>query len=224
MNDRRRLSLPASRLALSTLTAVRLALIPILAVSFMANSLVMTVALLTFMFADLFDGMLARQFGADGPRRRAEDSIVDRLAIDACLVGAAVTGAIPVVLVCAFLARDLYCAALCAQMMREREVAIKADLAYRGLNCAMAGWAIAAPFLSSTGRLASAGALFGVSIGVAVDLSRSVRLVRRAPAAVRDCVISATALRRGDVHWHDTSARPAPGYLASTPMAHVPTS
>jgi phosphatidylglycerophosphate synthase len=192
------------------ITVGRLALIPVIALSFMASPLITSVGLLAFMFSDLFDGILARSTGDDGPRRRAVDSIVDRVAIDACLVAAAVTGAMPPLLVCAFLARDLYCAVLCAGMMRERWVAIKADLLYRGLNCGIAAWALAAPFLSSGGRLASALLLFAVSLVAAADLTRSVRLVRRAPATVRDRVIAAADLRHHRIDWRASARSSSP--------------
>lgn len=195
--------------ALTVLTLGRVALVPLVALTFMAAPAVTTVALLAFMFADLYDGVLARRLGVDGPRRRAVDSAVDRVAIDACLVAAAVTGAMPVLLVCAFLLRDLYCAAICAGMMREREVAIKADLVYRGLNCLLAAWAMAAPLLSASGRLGTALVLFAASLLVAADLTRSVRLVRRAPALVENRVVSATRLRSRQVDWEAAIQRPS---------------
>jgi phosphatidylglycerophosphate synthase len=202
---------PVEEYLLQAMTVGRIALIPVIAISFMAAPAVTSVALILFMFADLFDGIVARRRGDDGPRRRAVDSTIDRVAIDACFVAAAVTGAMPLLLVCAFLARDLYCGAICALMMAERRVAIKADLLYRGLNCVLAGWALAAPFLSANGRLAGALALFAASLLVAADLTASVRKVRRAPAVVRDKVISATALRRGLVEWEPGPERPGAG-------------
>jgi phosphatidylglycerophosphate synthase len=186
---------------LTGITVGRIALIPVIAVSFMASPAITSVSLLAFMFADLFDGILARSAGNDGPRRRAVDSTVDRIAIDTCLVAAAVAGAMPLLLVCAFLARDIYCAVLCARMMSERWVAIKADLLYRSLNCGIAGWALAAPFLSTGGRQAGAMVLLAVSLVVAADLTRSVRLVRQAPLAVCDRVIAAADLRHYRADW-----------------------
>lgn len=190
---------------LQALTVGRIALIPVIALSFMATPAVTSVSLILFMFADLFDGILARRAGGDGPSRRAVDSTIDRLAIDACFVAAAVTGVMPVVLVCGFLARDLYCAIICALMMAERRVAIKADLLYRGLNCGLAGWALAAPFLSAGALLTGAVVLFAASVVVAGDLTRSVRLVRRAPTVVRSRVVDATDLRHGRVEWGSVS-------------------
>jgi phosphatidylglycerophosphate synthase len=194
---------------LTALTIGRLALVPVIAISFMASPLLTVAALLLFMVADLYDGILARRLGGDGPRRRAVDSIVDRVAIDACLVAAAVAGAMPIALVCAFLLRDLYCAVICVRMMRERSVAIKTDLLYRGLSCLFAGWAMAAPFLSAEGRLYSALALLVASLVVAGDLTRAVGLVRRAPATVRGRVIPAAALRRSQADW-GAASRPSP--------------
>jgi phosphatidylglycerophosphate synthase len=196
MSERR----PAGKL-LTALTLGRIALIPVIAISFMASPAVTAVSLLAFMFADLFDGVVARREGADGPSRRAWDSTVDRIAIDVGLVAAAASGAMAPLLLVGFLARDLYCAGICAVMIGERRVAIKADLLYQGLNCGLAGWALAAPFLSSGGRSAAAAALFLASLVVAADLTRSVQRVRSAPDSVRNLVVSATRVRRGDFDW-----------------------
>lgn len=204
----------AGNIALGAITVSRLALIPVIAISFMSAPAITAPALVLFMFADLFDGILARHLGDDGPGRRAVDSVIDRIAIDACFVAAAVTGAMPVLLVCAFLARDVYCAAICAQMMAERRVAIKADLLYRGLNCALAGWALTAPFLSASGRLTGALVLFAASLFVTADLTLLVRRVRRAPSGVRDTVIGATALRHRRVDWEVSPDAPAPAQPA----------
>jgi phosphatidylglycerophosphate synthase len=203
MSERR----PAAKRLLTAITIGRIALIPVIALSFTSSPAVTSVSLLAFMFADLFDGVLARAVGDDGPARRALDSAVDRIAIDACLVAAAAVGAMPLLFVCAFLIRDLYCAVICALMMGERRVAIKADLLYRGLNCGLAGWALAAPFVSAGGRLAGAAVLFAASLVVAGDLTRSIRFVRRAPATVRSCVIAAADLRHGRVDWQACDRR-----------------
>lgn len=197
MSERR----AAGELLLQAMTIGRIALIPVIAISFMAAPAITSLSLALFMFADLFDGVVARRAGDDGPRRRAVDSTIDRIAIDASFVAAAVAGAMPLALVCAFLVRDLYCALICVRMIGERRVAIKADLLYRGLNCGLAGWALTAPFLSSGARLSGALVLFAASLVVAGDLTASVRKVRRAPARVRDTVISATALRHNRVDW-----------------------
>lgn len=196
MTERR----PAGKL-LTALTLGRIALIPVIAFSFMAAPAITTGSLLAFMFADLFDGIVARGVNADGPRRRAWDSTIDRVAIDAGLIAATVSGALPLPLLVGFLARDLYCAGICALMMGERRVAIKADLLYQGLNCSLAGWALVAPFLSGSGRSAVAAALFVASLFVAADLTRSVRRVMGAPGSVKGLVVSATSLRRRDFGW-----------------------
>jgi phosphatidylglycerophosphate synthase len=190
------------------ITVGRLGLVPVIALSFMSAPAITTPALLLFMFADLFDGVLARRRGDDGLWRRALDSTVDRIAIDACFIAAAVTGAMPVLLVVAFLVRDLYCAGICASMMRERRVVLKMDLPYRALSCALAGWAFAAPFVSANARLAGAVALFAASLLAAVDLTFSVRQVRRAPTELQDAVVSAAALRRGRIERRNGAGTP----------------
>lgn len=184
---------------LTAFTVVRLAFIPAVIATFMTAPAVTTTCLMAFMVADLYDGVLARRFDADGPRRRALDSIIDRLAIDACLIAACTAGALPLSLLIGFLVRDLYCSIVCEQMMRTRGVAIKTDLVYRGLSFAIAVWAIAAPFLAATTRTALAAGLLAAAVLVAVDLTRSVRLVLEAPADIVHRVIPATALRRGSV-------------------------
>jgi phosphatidylglycerophosphate synthase len=184
---------------LTAFTIARLAFIPFVIVTFMTAPAVTTVCLVAFMAADLYDGVLARRLDADGPRRRALDSIVDRLAIDACLIAACVAGALPLPLLIGFLARDLYCSVLCERMMRTRHVAIKTDLVYRGLSFLIAMWAIAAPFLSATTRTALAAGLLAAAVLVALDLTRSVRLVLAAPPQVMHRVIPASALRRGSI-------------------------
>jgi phosphatidylglycerophosphate synthase len=206
---------------LPLVTIGRLALVPMIAASFMSSPALTSIGLLLFMFADLFDGVLARSAGRDGPGRRVVDSVVDRMAIDACLIVAGAIGAMPVLLVCAFLLRDLYCAIICAAMVGERRVAIKSDLLYRGLNCGLAGWALAAPFLSADGRLVGAAVLLAVSIVVACDLTRSVGLIKSAPEEIRDRVISASDLRRGRVDWASRTGREdRPGSRATQANGH----
>jgi phosphatidylglycerophosphate synthase len=179
------------------LTVARLALIPPVIVSFMKVPAVTTACLGLFMVLDLADGALARAEGKDGVYRRSLDSTVDRIGIDACLIAAAVVGAMPVVLVIAFLARDLYCACLCVRMVAERGVVIKADIVYRALNFLMASWALSAPFVTAQARTTFGGLLLLASVLVAVDLTRATRRVRRAPIDVRNCVVPARTARRG---------------------------
>lgn len=187
---------PAVNRLLATLTAGRILLVPILIGTFMVEPAVTTVALVLFMVADLYDGVLARQLQADGWTRRAMDSTVDRLAIDSCLVAAWVAGALPLVLLCGFLARDAYCALVCARLVSQRRVAIKADIVYRGLSFSFAVWATCAPFLTHASRTAFATAIFIASIAVAVDLTRSVRIVLKTSPTISNGVIDAAVLRR----------------------------
>ncbi len=210
----------SSRNALAALTLARLLLVPVLVATFMIDPLLTTACLLVFMVADLYDGVLARKLRADGPQRRAIDSIVDRIAIDSCLIAALVVKAMPAILVIGFLARDLYCALICARMIRERGVAIKADVLYRGLNCLIAVWAMSAPFLSSDERGVFAAAVFACSIGVAFDLQRAVRRVRQAPREITDRVIAVAVLRSGPLEPNTHSAR-RHGASARTPAVTV---
>lgn len=180
---------------LTAFTIARLAFIPPVAITFMADPAVTAACLGAFMIADLYDGVLARRFDADGPRRRALDSVVDRIAIDVCLVAAYAAGAMPLVVLVGLLARDLYCSALCAWMFRRRRAAIGADLLYRGLSFLVAVWALAAPFMTQTGRTVAAAALLGLAVAVAIDLTRGVRQVIASPQDLAGRVIPAGALR-----------------------------
>ncbi len=182
--------------ALALFTVARLALVPAIVLSFMKVPLVTCVAIVGFVAADIYDGILARRDGNDGPRRRALDSVVDRIGIDAGIVGAYVAGLLPLPLLVAFIARDLYCGAICARMLRRRGVAIKADWVYRSLNACVAIGAMAAPFISSTLWVGLAGGLLLAAVIVAVDLTRLVRSVESTPPSVRDFVIPAGELRR----------------------------
>lgn len=190
-------SLASVDVGLTALTVGRLVFVPIIIASFTVSAPVTTVALLLFIATDVFDGVIARRHNADGPGRRALDSIVDRLAVDACLVGAYVAGALPLPILCALLARDLYLGQLCQRMMSERNVAIKADWLYRGLNLAVAAWAISSPFVSAGVRVGLALALLAFSLFVARDLARGVHRVLNAPPQLRNVVVDAGWLRRG---------------------------
>lgn len=183
-------------LTLAILTLARLSLVPVILLSFMRVPALTAAAIALFVFTDVFDGVLARNQGADGPRRRALDSMVDRIGIDAGIVGAYLAGILPPSLLVALLARDLYCAFICARMVYRRNVAIKADWMYRALNLSVALGAIAAPFLSPSLWVSLTGAMLLVAVAVAADLTRSVRLVEGAPPGLRDAVLSAGALRR----------------------------
>jgi phosphatidylglycerophosphate synthase len=161
----------------------------------MVDPAVTTVCLGAFMLADLFDGVLARRLGADGPDRRALDSVTDRIAIDACLIGAWTAGAMPGLVLIGFLARDIYCGVLCAWMLRRRRAAIKADLLYRGMSFLIGVWALAAPFMTQPVRDALAVALLAFSLVVAADLTRGVRRVIRSRGDLAGRAIPASALR-----------------------------
>jgi phosphatidylglycerophosphate synthase len=181
--------------ALAAFTTARLLLVPMMIATFAVDQVLFTAALCAFMAADLFDGILARRLDADGPDRRALDSIVDRLAIDACLVAACIQGSLEPALLAGFLARDLVLGAVCASLMHQRRVAIKADIVYRGLGFSFAVWAVAAPLLSSGARTALATAILVGALGVAGDLIRSAVYILRSDESVRDRVIPAGAVR-----------------------------
>lgn len=182
--------------ALLAFTLVRLAFVPLILLSFMKIPLVTTLAIVGFVAADIYDGVLARRHDSDGPRRRALDSVVDRIGIDAGILGAFVTGLLPLPLFLALITRDLYCAVICARMVHRRGVAIKADWVYRSLNGCIAIGAMAAPFLSPSLWVGLASGLLVAAVVVAVDLTRLVRSVEAAPPAVRNVVISAAESRR----------------------------
>lgn len=178
-----------------SITLVRLGLVPIMMATFMVLPAVTTAALVMFVAADVHDGILARRRTSDGPGRRALDSTADRLAIDLCLIAAYAHGALPLPLLCAFIARDIFCATLCGHMMRSRFVAIKADWLYRSLNLSVASWAIVAPFVSANLRSWLFMAVLTAGIFVAVDLCRAINRVLRMPMSVHGCVIDAGDLR-----------------------------
>lgn len=187
-------------LTLSALTLARVSLVPVIILSFMEIPALTICAVALFVAADVFDGILARNRGADGPSRRALDSTVDRIGIDAGIVGAYIAGILPAPLLVALLARDAYCALICARMMYRRRIAIKADWLYRALNLSVALGAIAAPFVPQSLWVSLAGLMLLLSVAVAVDLTRSVRRVEASSRDLRDTVLSASALRRGAAH------------------------
>jgi phosphatidylglycerophosphate synthase len=186
-------------LTLAALTLARLSLVPVIIFSFMRVPALTTGAINLVVAAAVFDGVFARNRDADGPSRRALDSTVDRIGIDAGIVGAYLAGILPAFLLVALLARDAYCALICARMMYRRRVAIKADWVYRALNSSVALGAIGAPFLPQPLWVSLAGLMLLLSVAVAVDLTRSVRLVEGSSRDLRDTVLSATTLRRGAV-------------------------
>lgn len=188
--------------ALAAFTIMRLGLIPPVIATFMVRPTLTILFLSAFMVADLYDGVLARKLDADGPERRAADSVVDRVAIDSCLIGAWAAGSMPGLVLLGLLARDLYCSGLCVWMFTRRRAAIKVDLLYRGLSFLIAVWALTAPFVSQSVRSVSAIALLGLAIVVAADLTKAVRRVVRSTEDVAGQAIPVGELRsehKGDL-------------------------
>jgi phosphatidylglycerophosphate synthase len=181
---------------LAAFTLGRLSLVPLIVLSFLETPALTVAAIALFVILDVFDGVLARRQAADGPGRRSLDSVVDRIGIDAGIVGAYAAGLLPEFLLVALLARDAYCGMLCARMMYRRRVAIKADWLYRGLNLCVALGAVAAPFVPTGLWEASAYGLLALSIVVAIDLTRCVRVVENSPDDVRTRVVGAGELRK----------------------------
>jgi len=208
----------ARRRSVWALTAIRLALIPPIIATLMSSPIATVVFLGLFMTLDLGDGVLARRMHRDDVARRSLDSVIDRIGIDACLIGAGAIGAMPIVLVLGFLARDLYCALICIRMVRERRVVIKADVFYRGLNVLIAAWALSAPLLTSDQRKDAALGVFVCSVVVAVDLRRMVRAVREAPSSVSNCVIAPRQLRASPLG-RETSVGDARRFVTVSPTA-----
>jgi phosphatidylglycerophosphate synthase len=179
------------------LTLGRLAFVPAIIVALSISPLLTFALLAAFVGLDLYDGVLARELDADDPIRRALDSIVDRLSIWPVYIAASLMGMLPLVFVALMVARDLYCAALCGRMVRQKGIAIRADWLYRSLNLMLAAWIVAAPLLSSTARLGSFAFVLAFSLLVAADLRRSVLRVMRMPTIGTPAVISASGLRPG---------------------------
>jgi phosphatidylglycerophosphate synthase len=177
-------------------TLGRLGLVPIIIVSFGVSPALTAAALAMFIVADLYDGVLARQLDADGPSRRILDSLVDRAAIWSVYVAVCLAGYLPVVFLAALLVRDLYCGDQCRKMISARNVVIRADWMYRGLNLMLAGWVIAAPLLHAQLRLSLFAAVLGVSALVAADLRRAVPTVLGMDPPVSDAVLPAGEVRR----------------------------
>lgn len=194
---------------LQGLTIARLVLVPPIIVTFMVAPLVTAICMAAFMAVDLGDGALARRWCGEDVTRRALDSLVDRVAIDTCLVGAAAVGAMPVILVGALLMRDLYCGAICAHMVHTRRVAIKADVVYRALNASVAAWALTAPFITPTARDVLAGLVLLFAMIVARDLSSLVNAVLAGPRSEAGRVVDAGELRSARRTGTVSSLRPA---------------
>lgn len=185
-----------SRYAMAAFTLTRLLLVPGIALAFMHSALLTSCLLVAFMVADLGDGVIARRLGVEDVTRRALDSVVDRIAIDSCLLAAMLAGAMPVPIGAALLLRDAYCGLLCARMVHRVGIAIKADIAYRALNGSVAAWALAAPFVGDAVRAWLALGILVAAIVVAVDLTRCVTSVSRTGAVGRGAVVPASVARR----------------------------
>jgi phosphatidylglycerophosphate synthase len=177
-------------------TLGRLGLIPIVIVSLGISPPLTAVALAAFVLADLYDGVLARQLSADGPSRRVLDSVVDRISIWAVFIAVVLAGYLSVVLLALLLLRDLYCGVLCYEMLRKRNVAIRADWLYRALNLMLAAWVVIAPTTTSATRSILFLAVLGFSIFVAADLRQSIEKILRMQPPVRDAVLAAGELRK----------------------------
>lgn len=192
-------SVPQSRM-MSVMTVGRLLLVPIMISTFMVKPAITTLVLLVFMFADLADGVVARHLGADDRFRRAADSIVDRVAIDSCLVAACVNGVLPWPVLAGVLARDLWCGAVCAHLLRARGVVIKGDLPYKALAASFGVWALLAPFVAATFRNDMAGAILAFAVVVAIDFTRAAYFVLRGRIGVRDTSLEVADVRRGPIY------------------------
>jgi phosphatidylglycerophosphate synthase len=155
-------------------------MVPLLAISLVWRPIVVAPLLAAFIVADIWDGVVARKYGSDGPRRRAVDSLVDRIAIHSVLMTCVALGLLPVMLYAILVVRDLYCGRICFRMFRDLGTVVKADGRYRGLNLLIAAWVISAPRLGHDVRAATFGVVLVVAVGVAWDLRR--------------CVFSATVL------------------------------
>ncbi len=187
---------------LAGFTIGRVVLLPPMIALLISHDQVPAVALLgIFLVIDHFDGVIARRRGADGPARRTLDSATDHLAIWS--VYAAMTAmsyaALPVVAILAI--RDVYCAAQCRALLRERFVAIGADLPYKGLSALLAAWVAAAPVLSPTARTTALAFIALLAVAVALDLRRAIAQVSRMPVTTGSTVISAADLRAERPRW-----------------------
>jgi phosphatidylglycerophosphate synthase len=176
------------------LTVGRLALIPLVILWVTSKPFASATALAVFIGADIYDGVIGRQRGTDGPSRRALDSIVDRIAIDTVYIALTLRGLLPAEFLAFMLVRDVYCAYQCNRMW-PRLVAIRADWMYKVLNLSLAAWVVAVPLAGAGLRDGLALLMLSYATLVAVDLTRGVNDVLAMPDHVRRTVISAGALR-----------------------------
>ncbi|HEX4033601.1 MAG TPA: CDP-alcohol phosphatidyltransferase family protein [Solirubrobacteraceae bacterium] len=184
---------------LSLVTVGRLTLVPLIATTFLVNTLVCDAALAVFMVFDLADGLIARRLAADTSLRRATDSVVDRLAIGICLVAGYTAGAVPVAVLAALIFRDLYCGCLGGILLRERGVVLRGDLVYRALTGAFGVWAFLVPAVSSVLAHDMIGAILVASLLVAADYHRCARRILSAPLELRDRLVSVSEVRAGSL-------------------------
>jgi phosphatidylglycerophosphate synthase len=180
---------------LSVVTAGRLTLVPLIATTFLVNTLVCDIALAVFMGFDLADGVIARRLVADTPLRRATDSVVDRIGIGVCLIVACTVGAVPVVVLVALISRDLYCGHLGGVIFRERGVVLKGDLTYRALTASFGVWAFLVPVVSVAVAQTMLYAIVAASLFVAADYRNCVKRVASTPSEFRDRLVPVSEAR-----------------------------
>lgn len=181
---------------LTALTVARLGFIPFVITFLIAHRQGLAIVCLwAFLLADQFDGAIARRQNADGPARRTLDSLSDHLAIWSvyAVMAALSYASLPIVAVLGL--RDVYCALSCRTIMRERYVAIGADLPYRARSALLAGWVMAAPYISAPVRTSALAAIAGFGLIVALDLRQATSRIRAMPMSITATVISARALR-----------------------------
>jgi phosphatidylglycerophosphate synthase len=182
---------------LLAITLGRLALVPVMIVSFDVTPAITISALAVFIAIDLYDGVLARRLDADDTARRTLDTVVDRLSIWPGYLVVTIEGYLSFALLALFAVREIYTGYWCRRLLVERDVVIRADWMCRGLNLMLAGWVIAAPFASATARDSLFVAVLVVAVVVAVDVAGSLRSVLCMPEQVRSRVIPAAELRAG---------------------------
>lgn len=200
---------------LLAVTLGRLALVPVMIVSFDVTPAITTLALAVFVAVDLYDGVLARKHDADGTARRTLDTVVDRLSIWPGYLVVTIEGYLSFGLLALFAIREVYTGYWCRRVLVERDVVIRADWMCRGLNLMLAGWVVVAPFATSTARDLLFVAVLVVSGVVAIDVAGSLRSVLCMPQEVRARVIPAPELRAGREHVFGRSRWSIPALFVS---------
>jgi phosphatidylglycerophosphate synthase len=150
-----------------------------------------------FVAADIYDGVLARLWDADGPGRRALDSIADRVAIWPVFTFLTVDGYLSPLFLGLLVARDLYCGYWCYRMMAERFVVVRADWPYRSFNLLLAAWAVGAPAVSVGVRGFAFVLIMVCGMLVAGDLTRAAHHILASGRFTHGEVVSAGTLRGG---------------------------